>query len=239
LRGDVGRGLTVYTNDPVTPSVFLTIRARILSSVVIIPDRPLRIDNRRPEQNTNRFIVRKELTESGRLEIGELISSVPWLSATARRLDPEERLDGLPQPWPGDWLVELEVRGQPSYGRSDQSLRFASGLPREPEVEFPVLVHLFPPVNLSTEKLVLEPAAGGGVRSGSVLVSVRRDLDHAALGVEADPAEIAVRLESAGGRHYRLLVEWPEGSEAPAAREGTIRFDLGQESYRLPVLLAP
>lgn len=207
--------------------------------MITIPETPLRIDNRRPEQSTERFIVRKELTESGKLEISELSSSVPWLAATARRLDPSERLPGLPQPWPGDWLIELQIQGEPSYGRSEPRIRFKSALPREPEVEIPFVVQLAPPVNVSEERLVLQPAGPGGVRTGSVLVSVRRDLDYKTLAVESEPPELVARLESAGGPHYRLRVEWPDGASLPASGEGTVRFEIGRESYRLPVVLAP
>ena len=207
--------------------------------MVLFPDRPLRLDNRRPAESTHRIVVRKELSESGALQVRELVASAPWLRADARPIDPGERLEGFPQPWPGDWLIELEIVGQPEYGRTDQTVSFVSGLTREPSVEIPVTVQLFPPVNLAGERLVLKPSGAQGVGQGSMLISVRRDLAEAALDVSAEPAEIAVRLESVGGRNYRLTADWPGNDDVALPREGSIRFRVGQESYRLPVSMEP
>jgi hypothetical protein len=239
LRGDAGRGITVYSNDPVRPKLFLTVRARILSSVVLIPDRNPRIDNRRLDESTDRFIVRKEISESGQLTVGEIETSVPWLHVDARPLDPSEELKGLPQPWPGDWLFELKVVGKPDYGRGDQQIRFATGLPREPHVEVDVTVNLLPPVHLASETLVLQPpASAGGSATGSTLISLRRDLADAELDVTTDPSELHVTLEPAGDRYFRVLVDWPRGRD-DERREGRIRFEVAGESYGLPVTLAP
>jgi hypothetical protein len=232
LRGEVGRGFTVYTNDPASPRMFLTIKARILASVRLFPGEQARLDNRRPNLDTSRILVRKELTESGALKISDLRSSADWLIVSARRLEGKEALQGLPEPWYGDWLIELGVTDQPRYGHSNQTIRFTTGLTREPEVEIPVMVNLSPPVNVSVESLELQ-AAGGVPHTETLLISVRRGLDPSLLAVEAEPSLIGVELEPAGGRRFKLHVTWSGGEE----REGSIRFRLGSESYRLPVAL--
>jgi hypothetical protein len=176
-------------------------------------------------------IVRRDATERGKLVIRDLVASVDWIDVTARELTERRPAgDGLPETLPGDWLIELGVRGWPSAGLSHASLKFATGLPREPTVTIPLDVELQPPVNVSSVPIVLRAGPEGPGRS-LVLLSVREGLDPKSLAVETSPPEMVARLEPAGGRMYRMHVEWA----SPRRTAGRVKLRVGSEAFEVPV----
>ena len=234
LRGNVGRGITVDTNDPTTPRIRLTVRAVIAGSVVIYPGENLTFNNVTSRQNRTRLLVRRDPTETGELKVGDIKPSADWFAVKATRLEePTPAGGGLPAGQPGDWLLEAELVGTAPHGVTRETLTFSTGLTRQAEVTLPVLGNLRPPVNLTSELIELAPAEGQGL-SATVLFSVRRGLDPAELRIEAQPKALEVELEQAGARFYKAHVNW-DGGEFGG---GSILFSLGQERYSVPVKAA-
>ncbi len=232
LKGSIGRGLTVYTDDPAAPKLFLTVRALVLGSVNVFPHESIQLSNRGVRHPRQQLLVRKEPSESGELVIEDLSPSVSWLSATAERLEqPRAPGAGLPTGQPGDWLLTVEPAGSAPFGRRRETVEFGTGLDRQPRVSIAVLVDLQPPVRISTDRLVLPQPTEGAAARETLLLTVRRGLDPSALVVEAVPESLELELEPSGQRAFKLHVGW-SGSERP---EGTIIFRVGTESYRLPV----
>ena len=236
LRGTVGRNLTVKTNDPLRSTLTLTLRVEVLGSVLILPTERLRLTNARGGARTGRLLIRQDPTERGELSINGLQTSVPWLSARV-----EERMEGsralggaLPPGEPGDWLLEVRLEGAAQQGFSKQSVRFRTGLSRQPEVAVPVMVSVRPPVNLTAEELTLATPAPGGESSSTVHAVVRQGLDPAALEVEAEPPTFQVRVEPNGPRRFLVEVSWRAVGKSPPD-EGTIIFRIGDETTHLPV----
>jgi len=236
LSGNVGRGITVETNDPATPRFALTIRADIVGSVLLLPQERLGFNNVSQRQNQTSVLVRRDPTETGELVVGDLKPSADWFSAKATRLE-EARpaTDGLPAGEPGDWLVEVTLTGTHSYGVKQGTLSFATGLPRQAEVTLPVVSSLQPPVQLSPERIQLSPDEAGQGSTATVLFSVRAGLDPAELSVETEPQTLKVEVEPAGRRFFKARVSW-NGAKFDG---GSVVFRLGQERYRVPVSAAP
>lgn len=229
LRGDAGRGITVYTNDPARPKIFLVVRSIVLSSVEVLPDGPVELTNRPGMPSRPYALVRQVPLETRTMELHDIATSVPWLRVRADPL--EERRpagDGLPVGLPGDWLIQVEVIGDPDYGRSTPTVRMATGLDLEPEIELPVDVDFAPPVTLSEERVDLAP---GGART--VLVAVRKDLDAARLTVDSEPAALRVERDRSDPRRFKLRLSW---SGEPSG-DGAVIFEVEGEHYRLPVVL--
>ena len=224
----MGRGITVETNAPHRPRIFLTVRAVVLGSVELLPARTLTMTNRRPDMRVGRLLVRQDPTETGELQLTDVSTTADWLVVRATRLTERRRTEGrIPPGRPGDWLLEVEIGDGHPYGRAAESLRFKTGLPREPEVEVPIVLDLQLPVTLSKNEVVLQRPDS----TEMILISIRRDLDVDRLEVEAQPAAIQARLERSG-RHYKMHVSW-EANDAGV--EGTITLRLGDESVQLPV----
>lgn len=178
-------------------------------------------------------LVRREATETGVVKIADVQPSVPWLVATVERLD-EARpgADGVPPGMPGDWLVRVTLDPSAPYGRFRESLQVKTGLERQPELTIPVIVTRQAPVRLSAERVVFPRESDPNEQPQTVLLTVRRDLDPAALTVETDSDLLLVELEPSGQRGYKVRVRW-EGDDRP---QGAITFRLGKESYELPVV---
>jgi len=232
LRGDVGRGITVYTDDPQRPKVFLVLRAIVLTSVGFLPDGNLTLTNRHPDARSSSLLVRKDLTESGTLEITNLRSSVPWLHVEAAKVgEVRPGGDGRPAAQPGDWQLSVSLGPNPeSYATVEEFVTFETGLPREPTVTIPVALRLAPPVNLPVARLVV-PDGEGPADTAAFVFSLRRGEDPEQLRVVGSTAELTVAVERSGRRGFKAQVRW-----AGAATEGTLQFQLGQESYDFPVV---
>jgi len=232
LHGSVGRGITVYTDDPQSPKVLLTVRAMVVGGVLVLPREMISLNTAAGAQNAPGVLVRRDSSETGELEIGELTTSVSWLAATAEALvEPRPAADGLPPGKPGDWLVMVRAESSVPYGQHRETLRFKTGLERQSEVSIPVLVLRRAPVRLSAEQVEF-PAASESTSRQTVLLTVRRDLDPQDLRVETDPESLTVELEPSGRRGYKVHVSW-QGEDRP---HGAITFHVGQESYELPVV---
>lgn len=234
LHGSVGRGLTVYTDDPQSPKVFLTVRATVVGGVVVLPRETISVRRLADHQVIPGVLIRRDVGETGRLEIGKVATSAPWLVATAERLTEAKPAEGgLPAGKPGDWLVTVRADPSTPYGQHRETLRIVTGLERQPEVTIPVLVLARAPVRLSADQVAFPPTAQqAGPERQTVLLTVRRDLDPSDLRVETDPELLRVELERSGQRGYKVHVSWL-GDDRP---HGAITFRVGQESYELPVV---
>lgn len=238
LRGKVGKGISVYSNDPNKRSIRLAIRAIVLGSVIVLPREHIVIGGPPGRSGGSRVLVRRDPTESGELKIADLRTSLPGLSAEARRLEePTPPGQGLPKGEVGDWLVEVSVedRSKISAGRSRAELNFKSGLKRQPDVSIPITVDLRPPVNLSVPRLVLQPPADGEVADKTVMATVRRGLDANALKVETGSPALKAELEPVGPRRFKVHFSWTGEDLGDAA----VVFRVGSESHQLPVKVAP
>lgn len=232
----MARTIAVDTNDPTRPHVTLTVRVSVLASVMVLPRESVHLTNLRRGMERASLIIRRDPSESGEVALSGVQSSAEWISARVRRLDtPEAVAEGLPHSVPGDWLLEIDLTAAPPYGRSQQKVRFKTGLPRQPEVELPLLVDLRPPVNLPSDRLLLPAAAEGEVATHTLSFSLRNGVDPSGLSVEGEPETLDVEVDRSGPRGWQALVRWPEDGR----QEGRITFRAGDETQSLPVIRGP
>lgn len=234
LRGSVGRGITVYTDDPGQPKIFLTLSATVVGGVQVLPQGMISLSGVGGRgRNAPTVLLRREASETGEVEISDVSASVPWLNVTVERVEqPRVGVDGLPPGMPGDWLVEVTIDPSAPYGRFRESVQLKTGLERQPELTIPVVVTRQAPVQLSTNRVAFPSELDPKEQPQTVLLTVRRDLDPTGLTVETDSDLLKVELEPSGRRGYKVRVRW-EGADRP---HGAITFRLGEESYELPVV---
>jgi hypothetical protein len=229
VLGSLWSQIHVETNDPERAKLLLDVRARVFGAVRVLPVGDVFLYNRVGHLPWTSRLLSKHPDEEGELEVSEIEPSVDWLVARATKLEaPREAGGGLPEASAGDWILEVGVTGELDYGRSEQSIRFSTGLPREPVASVPVVLDLRPPVNLSTSEVVLSPRKP----QETVVLSVREGADPSTLRVESDSEELRLVLEPAGVRFFKLHVT---GSDALGDAGGTILFHVALETLRLPV----
>lgn len=236
LRGTVAKGITVIHDDPTQGPIALSVRANVVGSVQILPMPTLGLAPRaKGPSEPGRLIVRKEPSESGKLEVTDLAASAPWLKVSKRVVAAEEPpSSGLPAALPGDTIVSVDATGAPA-GSSVETLTFSTGLSREKSISIPVRVTVRGPLIVQPRDLLLNPdAADPSHATGRILAAVREDLDPKKIVVSADSPAFTIRMEPAGERGYNVLVDWKRvtGSEPTA---GTISLSVGDEVTKVPV----
>jgi hypothetical protein len=236
LSGPVGRGISVQTNDPRRPKVFLTIHATVVGGVVLLPRPIVMMTNRSAAGFYRSVIVRPEQSDLGKLRVAETEMSVSWLSVIAEEIvEPTKMKDGAPQGIVGDWLISVILEDSAPYGRFTETLTFSTGLRRQPVVELPIVVTMIPPVSLSETRLVLPQVVDDQVPRRTILLTVRRGLDPAALEIESRPAALSAELERSGVRGYKVHVAW-DSHDPP---QGELTFRVGSEELSVPVFAQP
>jgi hypothetical protein len=232
LIGEVGQGISVMTNDPTSPAVYLLLRATVVTAVRVLPDLPIELRNYPRRETVRRVIRRAASSGHGFFNIAGLKSSAPWIEASAQKVRaPRQATQELPAVDSGDWILELRLDGQPPYGRKREMVRFETGLDRQPLVELDVYTDCLAPVQLPVERLFLQPGADGA--AATLPLTVRDDLDPSGLEVDAAPAGLTVKLGAGAGRERELHVRWSGGT----LEQGRLTLRLGGESLEVPVLL--
>ena len=234
LNGMVGQGISLITNDPTSPTTALVIRAKIVTAVRILPEAPLVLRNRAGEPPVRRVIRRSLSAGHGFFAIAGLRASAPWIDARARKVrEPLPASDGLPAVTPGDWILELRLDGQPTYGRRRERVEFKTGLERQPLVRLVVQTELLAPVQLAVERLFLQ--ASGDNAEETLSFTVREGLDRSTLVVQALPDGLTVQVEPGDGQALTARVRWPGGK----LDQGRLIFTIADEQVELPVRYEP
>jgi len=203
LSGLVGKGVSITTNDPYVADMQVVLRARVIGSVVMLPGYKGMLSNRRLEARRTPFLIRQEPGETGKMLISKVHASVPWIDLEIRELTEKYPSDkGLPAGWPGDWLLVATLTKGTPIGHFQETIRFNTGLAREPEVTLQIAADLRPPVNLNSQEITL--VAGQQLM---VLASLRHDLDPQAVELSA-PEGLIARAELGRRRFFKLHLEW-------------------------------
>jgi hypothetical protein len=241
LRGEVAKTITVTTNDPSQPAVSLTLKATIVSSVVLLPGPRMSLygGGMRGEP-VARLLVRRDPSEKGTLEVSSVRVDASWLQATARKIDdPQTTIEGLPKPERGDFLVEVRPGAAAPAGNAAQLLHFRTGLAREPEVTVPISVIIPPFATVQPPTVILMRAGNERPAEGTVLVVLRQDIAPDSLKIETQPAAYRAEVAQAGPtpRHLRLTVSWAEDAAASPS-PGTITLRSGNQEKKIPIRIA-
>jgi len=231
LNGPVGQGISLRTNDPTSPSVALVVRAEVVTAVRILPEKPIVLRNQPGEKSVRRVIRRQASSGHGFFGIAALKTSAPWVAAGARKVrEAAPASEGLPAVTPGDWILEVYLDGPPVYGNRSEQVEFKTGLERQPLVKLEVQTELLAPVQLSIDRLFLQP--GGEDATETLALVVREGLDPSGLVVDAAPEGLTVQLESGAGQALTARVRWQGGR----LEKGQLVFRIAGERFELPVL---
>ena len=235
-KGSIGKAITVTHDDPTQGPISISVLAKIVGSVELLPYPAIQIGRtRRGFDTPAKLLIRKDPSEQGTLAIEGLATSLPWLRATTRKVTAEEpAVEGLPAALPGDVVLSVQAGAAP-VGNSVVNVTFKTGLAREPQVTIPVTVSVQPVVTLQPNDLILNPTPNQpSGASGEVLVALREDLDPKTVSVVSDVPAFVVRVDPPGQRAFRLFVDW-SGTAASTPTQTAIHIKVGAETVNLPV----
>jgi hypothetical protein len=232
LAGAIGKGVSITTNDPHTPVLRVVVRAVVLGSVEVSPGKKTILSNRTLQAKSQLFLIRKEQTETGELAVGALAASAPWIDVQAEFVESRRPAgDDIPTAVRGDWILRVSLKREAPTGRTQEWVRFATGLPREPEVRIDLATDIQPPVTLNEQAVTM--VAG---QPAIILASLRQDLEYPQ-PIELTTSEgLAARVETARRRFFKIVLEW-NGEAAGGAAE--LRIEVAGERQVVPVTVTP
>ena len=236
LRGAIAKGITVTHDDPSQGPIALSVKANVVGSVENLPMPILALAPRvKGPAAPGKLIVRKETSETGTLQVGDITSTAPWMKVTKRVVtSPEPAVDGLPEAKPGDTVVSVDASEAP-VGSYVETLTFSTGLPREKSVSIPVRVTVRGPLIVQPRELMLNPdPADPSHATGQLLAAVREDLDPKKIVFSTDSPAFTLKTEPSGERGYKVTVDWKRVS-GKEPTEGTINLTVGDEVTKVPV----
>jgi hypothetical protein len=235
-KGSITKSVTVTHDDKSQAPIVVSVLAKIVGSVDVLPFPALQI-GRRPRgfDTPAKLIVRKDPTEQSDLKLEDLVSSVSWLKVTSRKVEADEpAVEGLPAAKAGDVMLSVLATAAP-VGTSVENFSFKTGLPREPKVTIPVTVNVQPLVTLQPNDLILNPAPDHPeLATGQVLASLREDIDPATVSVSSESKAFVVHVDPPGAKAFRVTVDWSAKGKHPPT-ESTVRIHIGKETIDLPV----
>jgi hypothetical protein len=235
LRGKVKRSVTVSSNDPENPKTILLISLDSVGSVNILPSYRIVLNDRNDTYRRSKLLLRKDATETGTLTVRDVTVSSPMLVAEARPATETESFHPRRiQVEPGDWVLDVRLEGEPDPGLHRQSVKFKTGLSREPEITVPVTVSIRSFVNVSRRKLVLEEPSQGTPVRGELTARLRKGVDPERLQVAVSPKAFRLSTERMEGGDLRLeVVLEPQGPKFPY--RGIIQFRHGSKTFEVPI----
>jgi hypothetical protein len=238
-RGNVAKSVAVTSDDPARPDVTLKVRMALVGSVELMPAHRLMLRHRAGQSTTGKILVRKDPTESGTLEITELVSTEPWLAIRARKVHSEESMKGGFKPAPGDYMIEAEVPESPGSGMHHAEVRFRTGLPREPVIRIPVIFSARAFGAASIKQLYLRRKDPGTPWTGRMNFNLLGNTDPQSVEVSITPDRFKVEVEiMAQGRLQVLVTEDPDQVDGQEPPQGMLLFTRGAETIKVPVRLS-
>jgi hypothetical protein len=160
FNGAIAKGVTVYTNDPATPQMELTIRAQVEAFIKAKPGyaRYITVQGEAKEGT----IVQTLWTPDGSpMKIVKVESPYPYLKVDFREARPEERLkDIADQP---QWRVEMHLSNDAPVGPLTETVKIYTDSEKQKLVQIPVsgfvrpIVAVTPPIANFGSITVSEP----------------------------------------------------------------------------------
>lgn len=159
FSGAIAKGVTVFTNDPTTPQMELTIRAQVEPFIKVKPGyaRFLTVQG----ENKEGTIVQTLWTPDGSpMKITKIESPYPFLKVEFHEAKPEERLKEVEQ---DQWKVEMHLSNDAPVGPLTESVKIYTDSAKQKLVQVPVsgfvrpIVAVTPPIANFGQITVKEP----------------------------------------------------------------------------------
>lgn len=231
--GPIAKGLSVYTNDPATPQLELTIRAKVEPYIAIKPGyaRYVTVQGEPVEGDITQTLW---ATDGSSMDIVGVDSPWPYLKVSFREATPEER---LPDVQGKQWRVEMKLGNDAKVGPLAEYVTVRTNHPKQKVVQIPVTGFVRPVVAVTPQ--VADFGTIELKEPTEKVINVRNFATEPikVIGVEESIQGIDVKLQPLNeGREYQVqLTLQPELPKGTFDGKLTIRTD----SAKVPVLEVP
>lgn len=233
FNGAIAKGLTVFSNDPATPELELTVRAKVEPYISIKPGyaRYVTVQGEPVEGDITQTLW---ASDGGSMDITGVDSPWPYLKVTYREAKPEER---LPDAKGKQWRVEMKLSNDAKVGPLADYVTVHTNHPKQKIVQIPVTGFVRPTIAVTPQV-----ADFGTIELKEPMKKVINIRNFATepikvTGVEETVKGIEAKLEPLNdGREYQVqLTLSPELAKGSFEGKLTIRTD----SAKVPVLEVP
>jgi len=233
--GVLQKSISVVSNAVNKPRINLRVGLRVIGSVQILPVNRL-VLRYRQEPPAGQLLIRQDPTESGELNISDMVAADDWLEVSVRKLEEvtkiDERLEGLP----GDWLLEATVPLRPQAGMKRTTVKFKTGLTREPVFSIPITVTARQFGTPSTRRLILTWDEETGITSGQMVFSIpgRRLLAKVEVSVTPEAYEVVTKQLTATQLEVIVRSREPQGKIVLEKSPIVVQFKSGDSVVTVP-----
>ena len=235
FSGPVSKSILVMTNDPQDPTVSLVIKAEVKPYIEVLPRPLIRFNALAHERMTQKVTVVSGDGERD-FKVTGVESSVPYLKASARRLEKQEQIPGRPGP---QYEVSLALAEDAPMGPVNAQLAVNTDHPKAKTVAIKVygvvraLLHVTPPqiqfgtveakTNPGRNVIVVNNRTGG---SGVEVTSAQ--VTDSAFEATVSPIE--------AGRRYQVTVTVKQDA-APGTKDALLKLATSDPEF--PELTVP
>jgi hypothetical protein len=134
FNGPIAKGVTVFTNDPDTPQIELTVRAKIDPSILVKPGyaRYITVQGESKEGTISQTLW---ATDGASWEITSVDSPWPYLAATFREAKAEERSAEGPAK---QWRLDMKLSNDAPVGALSDYVTVHTNHPKQKVVRIPI-----------------------------------------------------------------------------------------------------
>jgi hypothetical protein len=234
FNGPISKGVSVFTNDPDTPKLELTIRAKVEPFVSVKPGyaRYITVQGEPLEGNIAQTIWVPDGTS---MDVTSVESPWPFLKVSFREASPEERAANAAGAKGKVWRVEMALSNDAKVGALSDYVTIHTNHPKQKIVQIPVsgfvrpVVAVTPPV-ADFGKIELKQPLRKALNIRNFATEPIKVTSIEQTGVKGIEAKLEPLEE---GREYQVrLVLNPEIGKGPFAGKITIRTD----SPKVPLL---
>ena len=229
FNGPIAKSVTVYTNDPETPVIELTIRANVGQFIKVKPGYARFITVQR--ENKEGTIVQTLWTpDKSPFEVVKVESPYPFLNVRFWEAKPEERLkENADQQ---QWKIEMHLSNDAPVGPLTDPVKVYTNHPRQKLVQIPVSGFVRPVLAVTPPVVDMGQVDGKEPIRFSINVKNFATEPIKVTGIAGDVQGIDATIEPVEeGREYQVQVTFQ-----PEARKGPVngKLTLTTDSLKVP-----
>lgn len=222
FNGPVAKGVTVYTNDPDTPSLELTVRTDVGQFIKVKPGyaRFITVQGE-PE---GKIVQTLWTPDKSPLEIVKVESPYPFMNVRFWEAKPEERLkENADQQ---QWKVELHLTDEAPVGALTEPIKIHTNHPKHKLIQLPVSGFVRPVMAVTPPVVDLGQVNGNAPVKFSINVRNFATEPIKLTSVAGDIQGITAKIEPLqDGREYQVQITFEPGAKGPVNGKLTFTTD--------------
>lgn len=205
FNGPIAKGVTVYTNDPATPTVELTVRANVGQFVKVKPGYARYLTVQR-EDKQGKIVQSLWTPDKTPFQVLKVESPYPFLSVRFWEAKPEERLQEAADQQ--QWKIEMSLSNTDApVGPLNGAVRVHTNHPKQKLVEIPVSGFVRPVLAVTPPVVDFGTISGGQPASISLKVQNFATDAIKVTGFRGDIQGLDAKIEPlTEGREYQVRV---------------------------------